>query len=331
VRGNRRTRILKVSRIEPATPFRLARAAGLLRRGCLVALPTETVYGLGGDATRPVAIARIYAAKGRPRFNPLIVHVADLKAARRLARFDQRALALALRFWPGPLTMVLPRRAGCVVPRRVAAGRDTLALRVPSHRVAQRLLRLARCPVAAPSANRSGQVSPTTARHVASERFRHLRAIVDGGAASVGLESTVIDLSGPVARLLRPGAITVADMEPSTGPIAFAEGEIGDQARASPGRLESHYAPALRVRLNAAAPDTNEAFIGFGPMAAVNATAYINLSPRGDLAEAAAGLYAALRSLDRPTYAAIAVAPIPTRGLGAAINDRLKRSAAPRR
>lgn len=320
-----------MSRIEPATPGRLTRAAAVLRHGHLVALPTETVYGLAANARRRDAVSRIYAAKGRPHFNPLIVHVADLRAARRLARFDDRALALARRFWPGPLTMVLPRRAGCSVPRRVAAGRDTLALRVPSHPVALALLRRARCPLAAPSANRSGHVSPTTARHVAGERFRHLRAIIDGGPASIGLESTVIDLSGPVARLLRPGAITMSDMAPSIGAIELAPAERGDQARASPGRLDSHYAPALPVRLNAARPNASEAFIGFGRASAVDAAAFVNLSPRGDLAEAAARLYAALRALDRPGLSGIAVAPIPARGLGAAINDRLKRAAAPRR
>jgi L-threonylcarbamoyladenylate synthase len=320
-----------LSQIQRASAARLARAARWLRAGRLIGLPTETVYGLAGNALRRNAVARIYAAKGRPRFNPLIVHVADLSAARRLVMFDDRALALARRFWPGPLTLVLRRRAGCRVPRAVAAGRETLAIRVPSHAVARKLLRIAGCPIAAPSANRSGHVSPTTARHVADERFRHLGMIIDGGSATVGLESTVLDLSGAQARLLRPGAITIADMTPSVGPIARAADEHGEQPRASPGRLDSHYAPSLPVRLNVTRPQASDAFIGFGATVASEAAATINLSPRGDLAEAAARLYAALRTLDRPGFAAIAVAPIPARGLGAAINDRLKRAAAPRR
>ncbi|MBL8835040.1 MAG: threonylcarbamoyl-AMP synthase [Alphaproteobacteria bacterium] len=318
-------------RILKATPHALARSVRQLRRGGLVALPTETVYGLGGDATRRAAVARIYAAKGRPAFNPLIVHVAAVEAARAIARFDARARVLAARFWPGPLTLVLGRRPGSRVPRVVAAGRETLAIRVPAHPVARRLLQAFGRPVVAPSANRSGKVSPTTARHVAIGLAKYVPLILDAGRADVGVESTVVDLSGRVAVLLRPGAVTREQLEQAIGPIASLDDEAGDSARASPGRLASHYAPTLPLRLGAGAPRDDEAFLAFGPAPpGVGADRMINLSATGDLVEAAARLFDALRALDRRQFSGIAVAPIPDHGIGAAINDRLRRAAAPR-
>jgi L-threonylcarbamoyladenylate synthase len=313
------------------TRANIARAARLLRAGKLVAFPTETVYGLGGDATSDLAVAAIYAAKARPRFNPLIAHVPSLPEAERLVVFDARARTLARRFWPGPLTLVLPRRSDAGLSWLASAGLDSVAVRVPSHPVARRLLRQARLPVAGPSANRSGRVSPTTAAHVA-ESFAGARgaaqvaAILDGGACTVGLESTVIDLSGPKAILLRPGGVPREAIERLIGKLASP----GKGPLRSPGQLKSHYAPRLKLRLNAR-PKPGEAFLAFGPVPrGVAADAMLNLSPRRDLAEAAANLFAMLRALDRPRYSRIAVAPIPERGLGAAINDRLRRAAAPR-
>jgi L-threonylcarbamoyladenylate synthase len=318
-------------RILKATPAAIARAARLLARGRLVALPTETVYGLAGDATRRSAVARIYAAKGRPAFNPLIVHVASAAAVQRFAALDARARVLAQRFWPGPMTLVLRRKPGALVPRAVASGRDTLAIRVPSHPVAQRLLRRLGRPVAAPSANRSGRVSPTAARHVAASLGKYVALILDGGSTAVGLESTVIDLSSAQARILRPGAITREAIEAAIGPTAAAGEETGTAARASPGQLASHYAPTLPLRLDAEAPRDGEAYLAFGaPPPGVSGERLVNLSARGDLAEAAANLFAALHALDRREFTAIAVAPIPESGIGVAINDRLRRAAAPR-
>ncbi len=319
-------------RILKPTPGAIARAARLLARGRLVALPTETVYGLAGDATRRSAVARIYAAKGRPAFNPLIVHVASTAAVQRFATLDARARVLARRFWPGPMTLVLKRKPGAAIPRAVAAGRDTLAIRVPSHPVAQRLLRRVACPIAAPSANRSGRVSPTAARHVAASLGKYVGLILDGGSTPVGLESTVIDLSTPQARILRPGAVTREAIEAAIGPTAAATEATGTAARAAPGQLESHYAPRLPLRLDAKTPRADEAYVAFGtPPPGVGAERLVNLSPRGDLAEAAAALFAALHALDRREFSAIAVAPIPEAGIGVAINDRLRRAAAPRR
>jgi L-threonylcarbamoyladenylate synthase len=306
----------------------------LLARGGLVALPTETVYGLAGDATRPSAIARIYAAKGRPKFNPLIVHVAAAAELHRIAVLDQRARTLAEHFWPGPMTLVLRRKPGAPIPRAVAAGRDTLAVRVPAHPVAQRLLRRLGRPLAAPSANRSGRISPTAARHVAAGLGKYVGLILDAGSTAVGLESTVIDVSRAEARILRPGAVTREAIEAAIGPTApalEAEGATGSAARASPGQLASHYAPRLPLRLGAEAPREGEAYLAFGAAPpGVDGDRLVNLSRRGDLAEAAANLFAALHALDRPGFTAIAVAPIPETGIGVAINDRLRRAAAPR-
>lgn len=314
------------------TSANLARAARMLRAGRLVGFPTETVYGLGGDATSDEAVAAIYTAKGRPRFNPLIVHVTNAREAERLVHFDSRARALARAFWPGPLTLVLKRRADSPVSWLASAGLDTVAIRVPDHPVALALLRRAARPIAAPSANRSGRVSPTSAEHV-SDSFRASRGralipiILDGGRSPVGLESTVIDLSGPKAILLRPGGVPSEDIRRLIGPLRRAG---GGPAR-SPGQLKSHYAPQAKLRLNARRVRPGEAFLAFGPEPrGVDQRAVLNLSRSRDLSEAAANLFAMLRALDRPGITRIAVAPIPSRGLGAAINDRLRRAAAPR-
>jgi L-threonylcarbamoyladenylate synthase len=302
----------------------LDRAAALLRQGELVAFPTETVYGLGGDATSEAAVAAIFAAKERPQFNPLIVHVPDLAAAEKLASFDGRARSLARKFWPGPLTLVLKRAPDCPVALLACAGLDTLALRVPAHPLAQKLLREAGLPLAAPSANRSGHVSPTTAAHVMEELGGRIAALLDGGPCPIGIESTIIDLSGGEPMLLRPGGAGLEELEEILGPIARAQG--GAEIRA-PGMLERHYAPSLPLRLNAAGVAKTEALIAFGPKPLPGAARYISLSPTGDLQEAASRLFAALRTLDNPAFSAIAVMPIPERGLGLAINDRLARAA----
>ncbi len=305
----------------------------MIKAGRLVAFPTETVYGLGGDATDDEAVAAIYAAKGRPRFNPLIVHVASTRDAERLVEFDGRARALARAFWPGPLTLVLRRRADSPISWLASAGLETLAIRIPDHPVARALLRRAACPIVAPSANRSGRISPTTAAHV-RDSFRTGRGrklvsvILDGGPSPVGVESTVIDLSGPKAVLLRPGGVPSEEIRRLTGPLARA----GSGPARSPGQLESHYAPRAALRLNARRLQPGEAFLAFGPEPRdAGRNTVVNLSRSRDLAEAAANLFAMLRALDRPGIARIAVAPIPSRGLGAAINDRLRRAAAPRK
>ncbi|HXE16391.1 MAG TPA: L-threonylcarbamoyladenylate synthase [Stellaceae bacterium] len=298
----------------------IPRAVELLRAGELVAFPTETVYGLGGDATNDRAVAAIFAAKDRPNFNPLIVHLPDTSAARRIVSFDARAEQLAATFWPGPLTLVLPRRADCGVSLLAGAGLDSLAVRVPAHPAARDLLRAVDRPIVAPSANRSGRLSPTTAAHVMSELDGRIAAVLDAGPCAVGLESTVLDLTGAAA-LLRPGAITAEQIAEVVGPLVAPGGSIR-----SPGMLAQHYAPALPLRLNATGARPGEALLGFGP--ANDAT--LNLSPGGDLVEAASHLFAYLRALDLPQYSGIAVMPIPDTGIGAAINDRLRRGAAKR-
>jgi len=303
-------------------------AARLLRQGRLVAFPTETVYGLGGDATNGRAVARIFAAKGRPRFNPLIVHVPGLAEAEALATFDERAREAARRFWPGALSLVLRRREACGLSLLVSAGLDTVALRVPAHPLAQSLLRAAGRPIAAPSANRSGRVSSTSADHVAAELARRVALILDGGACPIGLESTVLDLSGDKPVLLRPGGITLESLTETFGAIESAA--VDEAAPHSPGRLPSHYAPRLPVRLDATSARPGEALLAFGAEAPPGFAEVLWLSRSGDLAEAAANLFAMLRRLDRPEFSGIAVIPIPERGLGRAINDRLRRAAAPR-
>lgn len=314
--------------ILPAADTVIAGAARLLREGRLVAFPTETVYGLGGDATNGGAVASIYAAKGRPRFNPLIVHVPGLVEAEALAVFDERAREAARRFWPGPLSLVLPRRASSPVSLLVSAGLDTVALRAPAHPVAQQLLAAAGRPIAAPSANRSGRVSPTSAADVAAELGQSVAMILDDGASPIGIESTVLDVAGPIPVLLRPGAVTLESLTEIFGRIE--SGDVDEPAPRSPGRLPSHYAPSLPVRLNATSTRPGEALLAFGPEAPPGFAEVLWLSRTGDLAEAAAKLFAMLRRLDRDGFTGIAVMPIPERGLGRAINDRLRRAAAPR-
>lgn len=303
-----------------ADPVAIAHAAALLRTGRLIAFPTETVYGLGADATDGEAVAAIFAAKGRPSFNPLIVHVTSLEEAERHVVLPDAARKLAQGFWPGALTLVAPRRPDSPLSLLVSAGLDTVAIRVPAHPVAAALLAAAQTPVAAPSANVSGRVSATTAAHVAEGLGEKTDMILDGGATPLGLESTVIGFDGETPVLLRPGAIARADIEAVAGPL----GQADDTIRA-PGQLASHYAPEARLRLNAERVEDGEALLGFGAVA----DAWLNLSPGGDLHEAAANLFAMLRDMDSQV-AAIAVSPIPETGLGEAINDRLKRAAAPR-
>ncbi|HKX09287.1 MAG TPA: L-threonylcarbamoyladenylate synthase [Stellaceae bacterium] len=309
---------------------RVEAAARLLRAGEAVAFPTETVYGLGGDATNDLAVARIFEAKGRPRFNPLITHVQDLATARTLAVFDARAEQIAERFWPGPLSLVLPRASRCPVSLLASAGLDTLAIRMPAHPIAHALLRATGRPLAAPSANRSGRVSPTRAADVLAELEGRIAAVLDGGPCRVGIESTVLDLSGAVPTLLRPGGVPREALEVVIGPVATAG--VTDAAPRSPGLLESHYAPERPVRLDAHDRRPGEALLALGPGLAPEGFLEVRwLSRSGDLAEAAANLFASLRALDRPDIAGIAVMPIPEHGLGAAINDRLRRAAAPPR
>lgn len=304
----------------PADDAAIAHAARLLRDGKLVAFPTETVYGLGADARNGKAVAGIFAAKGRPRFNPLIVHVRDIAEAERHAVFSKTALRLAEAFWPGALTLVLPRRPGTPLSELVSAGLDTVALRVPAHPIAAALLREADLPIAAPSANPSGRISSTTAAHVAAGLGQDVDLILDGGATPLGLESTVIGFDGDKPVLLRPGAIARTAIEAVAGPLAGAGAAIR-----SPGQLESHYAPRAALRLNAREKQSDEVLLGFGP----SPGAKLNLSPAKDLKEAASNLFAMLHELDQQA-SRIAVAPIPETGLGEAINDRLRRAAAPR-
>jgi L-threonylcarbamoyladenylate synthase len=318
------------SAICAATPQAIAAAAEWLRQDGLVAFPTETVYGLGADATDDRAVAAIFAAKGRPSFNPLIVHVARLAEAETLGVFSDKARRLAAAFWPGPLTLVLPRSEGCPVSLLASAGLDTLALRMPRHPVAQALLAACGCPLAAPSANRSGEISPTTAAHVAESLGESAAMILDGGATPVGLESTVLDLSAEPPVLLRPGFVTARVIEAVIGPIRHPVNTVGDDApRPSPGMLTRHYAPRTPLRLNATSVGADEALLAFGPQAPGGGAKTLNLSPRGDLTEAAANLFAMLRRLDAGGFARLAAMPIPEDGLGVAINDRLRRAAAP--
>ena len=306
--------------LPPDTPG-LARAADLLGQGRLVAFPTETVYGLGADARDGRAVAGIYAAKGRPTFNPLIVHLPDVDAARHLVDWSDAAKMLARAFWPGPLTLVLPLREGHGLSSVVTAGLDSVALRVPAHPTAQALLRAFAGPLAAPSANPSGRISPTTAAHVLSGLQGRIAAVLDDGPCAVGLESTIVGLTGPAPVLLRPGGLPQEAVEAALGhPLEVVSGA----AVIAPGQLASHYAPRARVRLQAEAALPGEVMLGFGPVAGD-----LSLSPAGDLVEAAATLFDRLHRLDA-TGKPIAVAPIPETGLGRAINDRLRRAAAPR-
>jgi L-threonylcarbamoyladenylate synthase len=296
----------------------IAEAAAALRAGGLVILPTETVYGLAADAANPRAVAAVYEAKGRPAFNPLIAHVANLGVARRIARFDDLAERLAAKFWPGPLTLVLPVADTGAVCDLARAGLDTVAVRAPAHPLAHALLETFGGPLVAPSANRSGRPSPTTFTDAMAETGGSTAAGLDGGPCQIGLESTVVALLDR-PRLLRPGAVTRAEIEAVIGALAEAEAD----AKRSPGRLARHYAPDLPLRLNATEPRDGEVWLGFGP----GFPEPLNLSPMGDLVEAAANLFSYLRAADRSGARAIAVAPIPDGGLGEAINDRLRRAA----
>jgi len=299
----------------------IARAVEIWRAGGLVAFPTETVYGLGADARQDRAVARIFEAKGRPRFNPLIVHVASVAQARALVEWPDTAARLAKAFWPGPLTLVLPLRPDHGLSPLVTAGLPTLGLRLPAHPVAQELLSAFGGPVAAPSANPSGRISPTEAAHVAAGLADRIEAILDGGPCEVGLESTILGLDGPPA-LLRPGGVPAEAIEAVVGRPLIHPAEAATPT--APGQLASHYAPAASVRLNATSWRAGEARLGFGPVACD-----LNLSERGDLVEAAANLFHHLHALDE-TGRPIAVSPVPDSGLGRAINDRLRRAAAPR-
>lgn len=318
-----RTSSVKTCIISPDGPG-IAEVCRILAKGLPVAVPTETVYGLAADSRNGNAVARIYSAKGRPSFNPLIIHVPDVDAAERYAVLGDEARKLADAFWPGPLTLVLPLREDSGISSLVTAGLQTIGIRVPSHPVAQKLLRAFDAPLAAPSANPSGRVSPTTAAHVADPETGlggRIPAVLDGGPCAVGLESTIVGWIDGRAALLRPGGVPAEEIEALIG-RPLIQPELNPAAPSAPGQLSSHYAPAVPVRLNVTAPDPDETFIAFGP-------GELTLSPTRDLTEAAARLFDLLRIADargRP----IAVAPIPHHGLGAAINDRLERAAAPR-
>jgi L-threonylcarbamoyladenylate synthase len=298
----------------PLSDEAIAEAARLVLAGQLVAVPTETVYGLAADATNADAVARIYAAKGRPRFNPLIVHVPDLEAAERIGRFDSEARKLARKHWPGPLTLVVPLAKGAVLPGIVTAGLDTVALRVPAHPAMQALLKACDRPLAAPSANASGLISPTRASHVLASLKGRIPLVIDGGATHRGIESTIIAATDGRLRLLRRGPIEVDAPEITLG-----------NAIEAPGQLASHYAPRKPLRLDATSSEDGEYLIGFGPVAGD-----VSLSETGDPVEAAARLFDLLHQADAATSKGIAIAPIPGDGIAAAIRDRLKRAAAPR-
>ncbi len=302
------------------------KAISLWRSGEVVAIPTETVYGLAADACNGEAVARIYSLKSRPQFNPLIVHVANAEIAKTYGEWNPLADALAKAFWPGPITLVLKRRGDCTISELVSAGGDTIAIRVPAHPVTLQLLQAWGGGIAAPSANRSGRVSPTTAQHVRDEFGDDLSLIIDGGACDIGIESTVIDCTGDTPVILRPGAITRAMVEGvvscQSSVVSKKEGDI----MRSPGQLASHYAPSIPVRLNVTQMRAGEALLAFGASELADAERMMNLSPTGNLLEAAANLFAYLRALDNAKFTGIAVMPIPNIGIGEAINDRLSRA-----
>ena len=315
--------------IVPATKECIDRAAQALAHGETVAFPTETVYGLGANALDASAVAKVFAAKERPRFNPLIVHVLGLDDAETYAVINETARKLIGAFWPGPLSLVLPRKRGCAITDLVSAGLDTIALRAPKDRIARALLRAAKMPIAAPSANRSGRISPTTAAYVEEELGGLPAMILDGGPSTLGLESTVLGIDGDRVTLLRLGALAREEIETVLRrPLATAD--AGGQVT-SPGQLPIHYAPDTPLRLDARTLRKGEAFLAFGLDAPLYDGPSINLSPRGDLSEAAANFFSSLRRLDAAGAEAIAVMPIPNKGLGEAINDRLQRAASPRR
>jgi len=317
------TRVIKADTAATAAAVRCLTAGGL------VAFPTETVYGLGADAGNGEAVARLYAAKGRPTFNPLIAHVGDSERARALGHFSNAAEKLAAAFWPGPLTLVLPKLAGCAVADLALAGLDSIALRVPAHPVARALLAAFGKAIVAPSANRSGHVSPTSAAHVLADLRGRIDLVLDGGACAVGVESTIVACLDEPA-LLRPGGVPREEIERVLG-RALADAPVSETAPLAPGMLASHYAPKTKLRLDAEIPRDGEALLAFGPSIPVESThATLNLSPRGDLIEAAANLFSYLRALDAAGAQTIAVMKVPNEGLGEAINDRLVRAAAPK-
>jgi L-threonylcarbamoyladenylate synthase len=324
--------------LKEANDQAISEAADILRAGGLVAFPTETVYGLGANALDGIAVAKIFAAKGRPQFNPLIVHSHDLESLSHLVDFNDDALRVAARFWPGPLTMILPRRGDCAISDLCSAGLPTLAVRVPSHPVAVKLLSVAGVPVAAPSANRSGTLSPTAPLHVMQSLGDAVDMILAAGPTQFGLESTVLDLSGDTPVILRPGAITAEEISATLGKnVAY---DLGDHdAPKSPGQLLKYYAPSIPVRMGAVDVEPGEALLAFGSLKFMGLrgggfakdlpdTALRNLSDQGDLYQAAANLFRMLRDLDRPDHTRIAVMNIPDLGVGVAINDRLRRAAA---
>lgn len=313
------------SNLLPADASAIARAAQILRRGGLVAFPTETVYGLGADATNDKAVAAIFAAKQRPRFNPLIVHVRTLAQAESFVELNPAARKLAMVFWPGPLTLVLPRKANAAISLLASAGLDTIAVRAPSHPVAQSLLAASDLPLAAPSANLSERASATTARHVAEELGERIELILDGGPAPLGIESTVLGFEKGKPVLLRTGALTRMRIEAVAGPLGMPT----EEGIRSPGQLARHYAPRTALRLDARDVDPGEALLAFGVNEPAGARVARNLSRKADLDEAAAHLFAMLRELDAAGCVRIAVMPIPEYGLGEAINDRLRRAATP--
>ena len=316
-----------------ATTKAINEAAAHLKRGKLVAFPTETVYGLGADATNEQAVKAIFAAKNRPLNNPLIVHVRDLRTAKKFASFSQTALKLGKAYWPGPLTLVLPQRAESGLAKQVSGSGTTIALRIPQSKVARALLECCDFPIAAPSANRSGHVSPTRAQHVADDLGDNVALILDDGPCQWGLESTVIDVTSPNPIVLRSGAIATKTIEHMLGQSLSHEPQFpknGELQQRSPGMLESHYAPKATLRLNARTVNKGEGLLAFGPKPLQHDGPIINLSQAADLTEAAANLYAAMRVLDQARIQTIAVMPIPDHGLGEAINDRLRRAAAPR-
>jgi L-threonylcarbamoyladenylate synthase len=314
------------TRLIAQEPAAIDEAGELIRRGQLVAFPTETVYGLGANATDERAVSAIFSAKQRPRLNPLIVHVPGAETAEKLVDFNEPAIELARAFWPGGLTLVLPRKERCPLAYLVSAGLNSVAVRAPAHPVARGLLEAARVPIAAPSANRSGNISPTTAQHVRTELDGRVSIILDGGPCQIGLESTIVGFEGTRAVLLRMGAICPEAIEQITGPLA----RPGKRKLLAPGMMASHYAPRAFVRLNATSVEEDEPLLAFGDTLPPGDFAQLNLSPKGDLNEAAANLFSMLRMLDKPETRSIAVMPIPERGLGEAINDRLARAAAPR-
>ncbi|MFY9286997.1 MAG: L-threonylcarbamoyladenylate synthase, partial [Alphaproteobacteria bacterium] len=311
--------------VHPASLETIVKAAAMLREGKLVAFPTETVYGLGADATNDRAVASIYAAKNRPEINPLIIHIASVEAAKSLVEWNETAQSLADQFWPGPLTLVLKRRKNCPISLLASAGMDTLAIRIPAHPVARDLLKAVGLPIAAPSANASGKLSPTTALHVVESLGDKIDMVLAGGKSQIGLESTVLTLLSPEPTLLRHGAVTKEKLQRLLGSVGDASLTLSEAPPSSPGMLASHYAPNQPLRLNANSVNEDEALLAFGPTMIKGGATRLNLSEIGDLDEAAANLFAMLHQLDQPKFKMIAVMPIPNEGLGVAINDRLKR------